>query len=46
MGGDDTMGGGMDTMVPMEPEPTGVPYGCGSLWAWALWRLWSWFSLF
>ena len=29
MGGDDTMGGGMDTMVPMEPEPTGVP-----VWVW------------
>ena len=29
MGGDDTMGGGMDAMVPMEPEPTGVP-----VWVW------------
>lgn len=29
MGGDDMMGGGMDTMVPMEPEPTGVP-----VWVW------------
>ena len=29
MGGGDTMGGGMDTMVPMEPEPTGVP-----VWVW------------
>lgn len=31
MGGGDTMGGGMDTMVPMEPEPTGVP-----VWVWSV----------